>query len=156
MIFLALRSGIKPESIVKQLQGIRTSTPTLNRGMFIYSVPDAVAKILKKHIEEQREQIKMFSEQEVPEVEEELIDDGMSNAPIEPTLSAEEQNPADIEYVAETTVTTQTIVIQEDTKPGYSKDNNFGDMLDCPECGSDLEYAEGCILCRSCGYSKCG
>ncbi|MCA9379667.1 adenosylcobalamin-dependent ribonucleoside-diphosphate reductase [Candidatus Dojkabacteria bacterium] len=156
MISMALRSGIKPESIVKQLQGIRTSTPTLNRGMFIYSVPDAVAKILKKHIEEQREQIKMFSEQEVPEVEEELIDDGMSNTPIEPTLSSEEQNPADIEYVAETTVTTQTVVIQEDTKSGYSKDNNFGDMLDCPECGSDLEYAEGCILCRSCGYSKCG
>jgi ribonucleoside-diphosphate reductase alpha chain len=156
MISMALRSGIKPESIVKQLQGIRTSTPTLNRGMFIYSVPDAVAKILKKHVEEQREQIKMFSEQELPEVKEELIDDGMSNAPIEPVLNPEEQNPADIEYVAETTVTTQTVVIQEDTKSGYTKDNNFGDMLDCPECGSDLEYAEGCILCRSCGYSKCG
>ncbi len=156
MISMALRSGIKPESIVKQLQGIRTSTPTMNRGMFIYSVPDAVAKILKKHIEEQREQIKMFPEQEVPEVNEELIDDGMSNAPIEPTLSAEEQNPADIEYVAETTVTTQTIIVEEDSSHGYSKDNHFGDMLDCPECGSDLEYAEGCILCRSCGYSKCG
>jgi ribonucleoside-diphosphate reductase alpha chain len=26
----------------------------------------------------------------------------------------------------------------------------------CPECGSVLHYAEGCLMCRGCGYSKCG
>ncbi len=26
----------------------------------------------------------------------------------------------------------------------------------CPECGSRLEHEGGCVLCRSCGYSKCG
>lgn len=26
----------------------------------------------------------------------------------------------------------------------------------CPECGGRLEYEGGCVLCRSCGYSKCG
>lgn len=28
--------------------------------------------------------------------------------------------------------------------------------ITCPECGGDLEHEGGCVLCRSCGYSKCG
>lgn len=26
----------------------------------------------------------------------------------------------------------------------------------CPECGSTLEFGEGCAVCRVCGYSECG
>ena len=25
----------------------------------------------------------------------------------------------------------------------------------CPECGSEMEHEGGCVICRSCGYSKC-
>jgi len=28
--------------------------------------------------------------------------------------------------------------------------------LTCPDCGMQLEFAERCLICRSCGYSKCG
>lgn len=26
----------------------------------------------------------------------------------------------------------------------------------CPECGAKVEHEGGCVMCRSCGYSKCG
>jgi len=25
----------------------------------------------------------------------------------------------------------------------------------CPECGQPIYNAEGCVICQSCGYSKC-
>jgi ribonucleoside-diphosphate reductase alpha chain len=26
----------------------------------------------------------------------------------------------------------------------------------CPDCGSAVEHADGCLVCRGCGYSECG
>jgi ribonucleoside-diphosphate reductase alpha chain len=32
-----------------------------------------------------------------------------------------------------------------------------GDIVGvCPDCGSALWHVEGCMVCNSCGYSKCG
>ena len=33
--------------------------------------------------------------------------------------------------------------------------NSEGTCPQCPECGEMLEFAEGCVVCKSCGYSKC-
>lgn len=30
-----------------------------------------------------------------------------------------------------------------------------GESPECPECGDDLQFGEGCKLCRSCGFSAC-
>ncbi|MGI5850057.1 MAG: vitamin B12-dependent ribonucleotide reductase, partial [Christensenellales bacterium] len=40
---------------------------------------------------------------------------------------------------------------------GKTKDlNNNANGKKCPECASELEHEGGCVVCRSCGYSKCG
>ncbi len=31
-----------------------------------------------------------------------------------------------------------------------------GNTAKCPECASKMEHEGGCVVCRSCGYSKCG
>jgi ribonucleoside-diphosphate reductase alpha chain len=37
---------------------------------------------------------------------------------------------------------------------GAAQETSTG--LACPDCGSILVFAEGCLVCRSCGYNKCG
>ncbi|HLB25321.1 MAG TPA: vitamin B12-dependent ribonucleotide reductase [Nitrospirota bacterium] len=38
----------------------------------------------------------------------------------------------------------------------YGAENLLNLCPQCPECGSMVSFAEGCVVCRSCGYSKCG
>ena len=45
---LALRAGIDPDSIVKQLKGIRCPSPQLGRGGMTYSCADAIGKAVEK------------------------------------------------------------------------------------------------------------
>ena len=45
-----------------------------------------------------------------------------------------------------TLLTSHTEVVQDKSKDNISK---------CPECGNELEFDSGCVVCRSCGWSKC-
>ena len=110
LISLALRSGIDPESIAKQLRGIRCPSPLWQPGGMVLSCSDAVAKALERFVKD-------FETSKV-----ERAVDAIAAAPV-----AEKQNHVD-----------------------------KGDVCpECPECGSMVEYVEGCVVCRTCGYSKC-
>ena len=47
LVSLALRSGIEPEAVIKQLKGIRCPSPSWHNGGPTFSCPDAVAKALE-------------------------------------------------------------------------------------------------------------
>jgi ribonucleoside-diphosphate reductase alpha chain len=53
----------------------------------------------------------------------------------------------------------QTMTMQSDpvgdTHDDDDNTNIFGLNPQCPECGSMLEFVEGCVVCKACGYSKC-
>lgn len=46
LISLALRAGIRPDVIIKQLKGIRCPSPTWENGKIVLSCPDAMAQVL--------------------------------------------------------------------------------------------------------------
>jgi ribonucleoside-diphosphate reductase alpha chain len=114
LISLALRSGIEPEAIVKQLKGIRCPSPLWQPGGMGLSCSDAVAKALERFVKE-RDAIQ------------ERAESGGAVAP----------------EMAEPTAKKQNYVDKGDVCP------------ECPECGSMVEYVEGCVVCRTCGFSKC-
>ena len=55
LISLALRSGVNPHSVVRQLKGISGPNPTWENGRLILSTPDAIGKALDDYLKE-REQ----------------------------------------------------------------------------------------------------
>ncbi len=111
LISLALRSGIEPEVIVKQLKGIRCPSPLWQPGGMVLSCSDAVAKALERFVKDR------------------------------PTATG--QVPAAALPEGKGAAVKQNYVDKGDVCP------------ECPECGSMVEYVEGCVVCRTCGFSKC-
>ncbi|MCL5966337.1 MAG: TSCPD domain-containing protein [Deltaproteobacteria bacterium] len=116
LVSLALRSGVKPGEIIKQLKGISCHLPAWGgNGGKILSCADAVAKAVEWYLE--------------------AIDEmaaGMLKA-AEPSIAA--RNPS--------------------AAPRTRGDEAGIVRGACPDCGSQVEMQEGCVKCRSCGFSEC-
>jgi ribonucleoside-diphosphate reductase alpha chain len=57
---LSLRSGVDPKEVIGQLKGIGGSEPIFTEGGLVQSIPDAIAKVLERHLGESKNNSKDF------------------------------------------------------------------------------------------------
>src|SRR4029078_9069072 len=126
LISLALRSGIPIKEIYRQVRGISSHRVIGLGPNKILSVPDAVGIAIERWMQEKQG------------IQQELLPGArgrIENAPVVP---------------------------QRAQAAGLGGEQMvFGGMQDtlsgaCPDCGSQLEVAEGCMKCHVCGFGECG
>jgi ribonucleoside-diphosphate reductase alpha chain len=143
MISLALRSNIAIEEIVDQLKGIRGPDVSFSDGGVVFSLPDAIAKILEKHIKRNDKQLTLdFPSKSVAEAT------GLQSS----TVTEIEEKV--MQTISEDKIKTNgTLTYKTTQKVSIA---NLGNAPVCPSCANMLTMAEGCMKCDMCGYSKCG
>lgn len=60
LISLALRSGVDPKDVISQLKGIGGSEPIFTEGGLVQSIPDAIAKVMERHLGKTKTKAKDF------------------------------------------------------------------------------------------------
>ena len=83
-------------------------------------------------------------------MQQELLNGGAQAAPATPPRQA----PAPVAGVPITRPPHAAELAQSQVDFGGGTGEVF--MGTCPDCGSQLEFAEGCVKCHVCGYSECG
>ena len=136
MASLALRSGIDPVAVSEQLRGI-TDVPVWDEGVMIRSVPDAIASVLDRIINEASA---LPTREELSEGESSQA--GMFNPPSPKELGMPTAQPVQMPMGI---ISREQVAV---TVGAFSADL-------CPECSSTLAHIEGCEKCLACGYSKC-
>jgi ribonucleoside-diphosphate reductase alpha chain len=133
LISLALRSGIPLAEVHKQLRGISSDRAVGLGPNKVLSVPDAIGIALERWWRDKQG------------VQQELLEPPAAARPTPPAPQREE-------------VTARTTPSEGESAQylfdGYDSGQAF--MGTCPDCGSQLEYAEGCVKCHVCGFSECG
>jgi ribonucleoside-diphosphate reductase alpha chain len=130
LISLALRSGIPMREVWRQLRGISSDRVIGLGPNKVLSVPDAVGIAIERWMLEKNG------------IQQELLPGAAG-----PVVSAAEADVA-------------PVVVRAGQGSG-GEQMMFGGLQEtlsgaCPDCGSQLEYAEGCVKCHVCGYSECG
>ncbi len=132
LISLALRSGIPLMSVHKQLRGISSDRAVGLGPSKVLSVPDAIGIALYEW------------HQDKQGVQQEL-------------LRQTGEYPA---FESATPVSTPIVIpvsgqgMQAEAEEYHADNKSF--IGTCPDCGSQLEFAEGCVKCHVCGFSECG
>ncbi len=131
LISLSLRSGIPLRTICRQLRGISCDRAVGFGSKKILSMPDAVALAIEEYLDEKEGQ-----QQVLPLPDPQTGSKGNGG---HQTAERPEIRPV----------------------PGEESNQHFGRDIKafietCPDCGTSLQFAEGCLKCLACGYSECG
>ena len=145
-ISTALRSGVDPNEIADELQGIRSPKVAWDKGEQINSIPDAIGTAMRRYLD--GEVNKAYPQQQnLTQIADETADDrGIEHD--------DEVTPPETDGGA---------VSASGSSPSPNDDTNdtqslidAGESPECPDCGSmTLYYSEGCKTCESCGWSEC-
>src|SRR5438128_3423962 len=132
LISLALRSGIPIREVHRQLRGIASDKAIGLGPNKVLSVPDAIGIALEKWMREKQG------------VQQDLL----GGAP---------STPSPVEIIAPKPLPAADSSDANQTQFGFDALNRSESFIGtCPDCGSSLEFAEGCAKCHVCGFSECG
>ncbi len=129
LISLGLRSGIPMSEIHRQLRGISSDRVIGLGPNKVMSVPDAIGIAIEKWMQEKHEG-----------VQQELLAPPAPGTLSPRPVTVNPPSPRAEEALAEL--------------EAPRREQSF--VGACPDCGSQLEFAEGCMKCHVCGYSECG
>jgi ribonucleoside-diphosphate reductase alpha chain len=136
LISLSLRSGIPLQAVHKQLRGISSDRAVGLGPNKVLSVPDAIGIALEEWWRDKQG------------VQQELIP--LSGGPgAGPTAGAQTLAP---ELNAVTPTGSGSAAQSMSLNPQRAE----AFIGTCPDCGTQLEFAEGCVKCVVCGFSECG
>ncbi|HEY9461937.1 MAG TPA: hypothetical protein VIR54_02550, partial [Vicinamibacterales bacterium] len=138
MISLALRSGIPMMEIHRQLRGISSDRAVGLGPHKVLSVPDAIGIAIEE-----------WHRDRVTGVQQELIPSSPQNGgQADMMTSMTHQVPASLRPNGNAAAEMELTYGLHHAAEAF--------IGTCPDCGSQMEYAEGCVKCHVCGFSECG
>ena len=143
LISLALRSGISLQEIHRQLRGISSDRAVGLGPNKVLSLPDAVGIALEQWWREKQG------------VQTDLLAGGAAAGMPTPVSSMMPPVPTPAAGVP---ITPPPMSGGGALMPSIEFGSGGGEVFmgTCPDCGSQLEFAEGCVKCHVCGFSECG
>ena len=148
LVSVALRSGIDAKSIVEQLKGIRCPSTIRQKDLKVLSCPDAIGRLIEKVLKLQNGNGNGNGNGVKQERVSEEVEGFSENAPRLTAKCSAECNSCTIKDVC--------MNPERDLDENSESASDLLHMAQCPECGKPVEHEGGCVICRHCGFSKCG
>lgn len=145
LISMALRSGMDVDILIEQLKGIRCHSTLRQKGLKVLSCPDAIGRVLEKVVK-----LRLNNNLDIDD-----IDIGSSDM-VNRHSCLGNCSLCSLKEVCKSPLRKNGGIRLEGIESSQPADDSSKNGVICPDCGSSLEHEGGCVVCRACGYSKCG